>query len=269
VIHLLAFLLYVAAFVLWIRLLVRGSREGGTHLASAVAGGAVVVHGTALVRFWTLHGELPLGGLGAALSSLAFVGGLALLVTLPLREVSRLGIALLPFIVICLGVALVAGIQPSPRDIDFQGAGFILHVAFAFLGYQGLAVASAAGVLYLIQHHELKAKRLGRFFHFIPPLGTLDRVGRIGLWAGFGCLSVALAFGWAWTVQHRGSLEVADPKVLWAIFSWVVFVAILGSRWGRGRTEYRGALAAVIGFGVVVGTYVVLRLTAEGGGLFL
>ena len=182
-IHLLAFLLYLGAFILWIRLLVRGSREGGSVLASGIAGGAVVVHAVALGEFWFRYGELPLVGPGAALSTLAFVGGLALLVTFPLREISRLGIALLPFIVICLGVALVAGIEPSSRSMDFQGAGFVFHVAFAFLGYQGLAVAAAAGILYLIQHHELKAKRLGRFLHFIPPLATLDRVGRIGVLA--------------------------------------------------------------------------------------
>jgi HemX protein len=269
VIHLLAFFLYLGALGLWIRLLVNGSRAGGTLLASGVAGAAVVVHAFALGEFWVRYGELPLVGPGAALSSLAFVGGLALLVTFPLREISRLGIALLPFIVICLGVALLAGIEPSPRTIDFQGAGFVLHVAFAFLGYQGLAVAFAAGSLYLIQHHELKAKRLGRFFHFIPPLATLDRVGRVGLWVGFGCLTVALAFGWAWTVQHRGSLEVGDPKVIWAVLSWLVFVGILLSRVGKGSTEHRGALTAVIGFGVVIASYVVLRLTAEGTGLFL
>jgi ABC-type uncharacterized transport system permease subunit len=137
------------------------------------------------------------------------------------------------------------------------------------LGYQGLAVAFAAGLLYLIQHHELKAKRLGRFYHFIPSLAALDQVGKIGLWVGFGCLTFALAFGWGWTVQHRGSLQVGDPKVLWAILSWGVFVGVLGSRLGGERTEYRGALAAVVGFGLVIGSYVILRLTAQASGLFL
>jgi HemX protein len=269
VIHLLAFLLYLGAFVLWVRVFLKGIGGGRGLLASVVAAGAVVVHAGALGDYWLRYGELPLVGPGAALSSLAFVGGLALLATLPLRDVSRVGIALLPFILICLGVALLVGIRPSPLAMDFQGAGFVLHVGFAFLGYQGLAVAFASGVLYLTQHHELKAKRLGRFFHFIPPLATLDRVGRIGLWIGFVSLSLSLAFGWAWTVRHRGSLEIGDPKVLWALFSWSVFVGVLAIRAGSGRAEHRGALAAVIGFGFVIGSYLVLRLTAESTGLFL
>ncbi|TVP55061.1 MAG: hypothetical protein EA351_11850 [Gemmatimonadales bacterium] len=268
-IHLLAFLLYVGAFSLWIHFLVKGSRGEGPTFASAIAGAAVVVHAIALGDYWIRYGELPLVGPGAALSSLAFVGGLALLATIPLREAARVGIALLPFITICLGIAMILGIEPSPLTVDFQGVGFVLHVTFAFFGYQGLALAFAAGILYLIQHHELKSKRLGRFFRFIPPLATLDLLGRVGVWAGFAMLSLALGLGWAWTTANRGSLEVGDPKVIWALLSWFIFVAIIVARRGSGRTDYRGAMAAVIGFAVVICSYLALRLTVGGAGLFL
>lgn len=238
-------------------------------MASVVTAIAVLVHALALGEFWLRYSELPLVGPGAALSSLAFVGGLALLVVLPMREVPRVAIVLLPFIIAVQGVALLLGVQPTPVALDFQGAGFVLHVAFAFLGYQGLALAFAAGVLYLIQHHELKAKRLGRFFHFIPPLATLDRVARVGLWGGFASLTLSLAFGWAWTVQNRGSLEMADPKVIWAVLSWVVFAMVLAARLGATGNDHRGAVAAVVGFGVVIFSYLVLRLTMGGTGFFL
>ncbi|TVP44315.1 MAG: hypothetical protein EA350_12105 [Gemmatimonadales bacterium] len=265
-IHLLAFFLYLGAFLLWIRFLVSGARGDGPNLASGVVGLAVVAHAVALGSFWAEHGELPLAGPGAALSTLAFVGGLALLALLPVRQVSRVGVALLPFITVCQGIALLVGIQPSDQALAFQGAGFILHVTFAFLGYQGLALASSAGFLYLIQHHELKAKRMGRFFHFIPPLATLDLLGQIGVWVGFVALSLALGFGWAWTVQHPEVIALSDPKVLWAILSWVVFAAVLLLRRGRGRREYRSALASVVGFSLVLGSYLVVRLTSPGSG---
>jgi HemX protein len=269
VIHLLAFALYIGAFLLWIRFLLKGSQGEGPRHASWFAGAAVLAHAVALAEFRIRHGELPLVGPGAALSSLAFVGGLALVATLPLRNVSRVAIGLLPLITLCLGAAILMGIEPAPRALDFQGAGFVLHVAFAFLGYQGLALAFAAGALYLIQHHELKTKRLGRFFHFIPPLATLDVLGRVGLWVGFSGLTLSLAFGWAWTVQNRGSLEVSDPKVVWGVLSWLVFVGIGAARRVGDRAEYRGAWAAGVGFAVVVLTYLLLRLTTASEGLFL
>jgi hypothetical protein len=49
----------------------------------------------------------------------------------------------------------------------------------------------------------------------------------------------------------------------------MVFLGIFAARRGRVRSEYRSALAAVIGFGIVIGTYLALRITAEGSGLFL
>ncbi|MEX0935312.1 MAG: cytochrome c biogenesis protein CcsA [Gemmatimonadota bacterium] len=268
-IHLLALAFYIGALVLWTSLLVRGPGERGASVATTISAVAVTVHAVGLGQYTFEHGELPFVGLGAVLSSLAFAGGLALLVVLALREVSRLALALLPFIVLVQGTALILGIRPSPMSLDFQGAGFALHVGLAILGVQGLVVAFAAGVLYLVQHHELKAKRLGRLFSFIPPLATLDRVGRIGLWGGFVSLSLALVLGWGWTVQNRGSLEFGDPKVVWAVGCWMVFLGILGARRGRGRSEYRSALAAVVGFALVMGTYLALRLTSGEGGFFL
>jgi len=269
VIHAAALLLYFLTFLLWILLLVRG----GTGRIGPVASGAtilaVLVHGTALADFWRVYGELPLVGPGAALSSLAFVGGVVLVALLPMREVARIALALLPFILIVQGVAFALGVTPSVEPLDFQGIGFVLHVSLAFVAYQALAVAAAAGLLYLIQHHELKEKRFGRLFTFIPPLATLERVARWAVVLGFASLTLALLVGWAWTIQNRGSLEFRDAKVLWAVHSWFIFLLVLGVRAGRWRNEYRSALAAVLGFTVIVLSYLALRLTAEGSGLFL
>jgi len=269
VIHLIALLLYIAAFGLWVRQLVRGAGEPGGALPSSVTAIAVVIHGLALVDFWRTYGELPLVGTGAALASLAFVGGLALLVMLPMREAGRIALVLLPFIITVQAIALVVGVRPSPLAMDFQGVGFVVHVGLAFLGLQGLAVGFAAGTLYLIQHHELKEKRLGRFFLFIPPLATLEKVGRMALWVGFTSLTLALVVGSAWAAQNPGAIELGDPKVTAGVANWFVFLAIFAIRAGPGSNEYRNALAAVLGFTLVVGLYVVLRLASGGSGLFL
>jgi ABC-type uncharacterized transport system permease subunit len=269
VIHTLVFLSYLGAFVLWLLLLWRGSSPRGTAVAAALTAFATVLHFTALLSFWRATGELPLVGPGAALSSLAFVGGIALVAMLPLREGKRVVLGLLPFILLLQGVALVLGIRPSPLILDHQGLGFILHVALAFLGYQGFAIAFAAGALYLAQHHELKEKRFGRFFSFLPPLATLDRVGRAGGWIGFSALTLSLLIGWAWTVKNRGSFELASPKVLWAIFSWFAIVVVLALRHGRGSTEVRSAIAAIAAFGAVLVCYVLIRIASAESGLFL
>ena len=269
-IHLLALVLYIAALVSWARALWRGpeGRESGAAFALAAAG--VAAHLTALVDFSLRYGELPLAGLAPSLSTLALIMGLGLMGTLVLGEASRVGVVLVPLMIVLEGTAMVLGVTPNPGPpLDFQGAWFALHVTLAMVGYGGMAVAFAAGVLYLIQFHALKDKQLGRLFRFIPPLGTLDRLVRAGLVVGFVTLSLGLALGWAWTIRFRGSFEVGDPKVAWGLFSWVALVVALAFRVGPGRRERTGALAAVVAFGAVMVAYVILRTTMAQEGIFL
>lgn len=268
--HYLAIALYLGAFVLWIRSLLAGGEERGRALAPVAVAAGVAAHLAAVAGFWIEYGQAPLVGLGPSLSSLSLIVGLGLLVLAAQGEAARIGIVLLPFMVLLEGVAVAMGVEPSPGSLDFRGFWFAVHVFLAFVGYTGMAVSFSAGLLYLVQFHELKTKRLGRLFRFIPPLATLDRIGRVALWMGFGSLSVALAVAWAWTARYRDHLPTTDPKILWGMATWVVFIAVLGLRrlGGGARPERRGALAAVWGFGLVVCSYVILRLIV-GGASFL
>ena len=268
-IHYVALLLYITALILWVRSLLEGGRGKMPTLAFAAAAAGVTAHAIALARFVVLHGELPLVGLAPSLSTLALVIGVGLLATIGLGEVRRIGIVLIPLVIVMEGVAVVLGIQPAEGALDFQGAWFALHVTLAFAGYGGISVAFAAAVLYLLQFSTLKAKRLGPAFRFLPPLATLDWLGRIGLVVGFVALTLGLALGWAWTVRFRNSFQHTDPQVIWGILTWVVFVLALAARGRGGQHERRGALATVVGFAVVVVSYVVLRLATTTGGFFL
>lgn len=268
-IHYVALLLYIFALTLWVRSLLAGGRGKMALAAFGIAAAGVTAHSVALARFTMLHGELPLVGLAPSLSTLALVIGVGLLATIGLGEVRRVGIVLIPLVILMEGLAVVLGVQPAAGALDFQGAWFALHVTLAFAGFGGMAVAFSASVLYLLQFSTLKAKRLGPAFRFLPPLATLDRLGRIGLVAGFVTLTLGLALGWAWTVRFRHSLQQTDPKVWWGVLTWAVFVAALVVRGKGSQNERRGALATVAGFTVVVVSYVVLRLVTASGGVFL
>ena len=263
--HLAALFLYSFALALWIRSLMSGARGRGHALAPWILTAAVVAHLTGLTLFAIEYYQLPLIGLGPALSSLALVLGIGLIATLTLREGTRIGIVLVPLILLLQLFAIVAGIETTREPLDFQGAWFALHVAFAFVGYQGMALAFAAGLLYLLQFHELRVKRLGRVFHFIPPLATLDVLGRTALRVGFAGLTIGLLLGWAWTLRYRDTFQITDPKIAWAILSWLAILVALLARRGD-RPERNGALAAVIGFGIVVLFFLAIRLMAVGNG---
>ena len=124
--------------------------------------------------------------------------------------------------------------------------------------------------MYLLQWRQLKGKRFGAVFRYFPPLDTLDRIGRSALIAGLPMLSAALLLGWAWTERFGHPMAAANPKVVWGVLSWLAFAGALGARAGGGRAARRAALATVVGFALVVVSYLLLRVgTAHPGGGFL
>lgn len=266
-IHVATLGLYIVALVLWLRAFLTGGAERGTSAAGWVAATGVAAHFLALLAFTLEWGQLPLVGLAPSLSTLAFLTGVALVFTLALGEASRVGVLLVPLMIVLVATALALGLEPAPASLDFRGAWFALHVSLALASIGAMALAAAAGALFIFQHRELKARRLGRIFHFVPPLATLDRIGRAGVVTGFATLTISLILGWAWTFGFRHTLQVGEPKTIWSIFIWLVIGGALLSHRSR-HGERRGAMGSVVAFGLIVVSYLVVRLS-EGGGLFL
>lgn len=246
-------------------------------LAASFAGGRPVPRGgvlliglattaqlAGLVAFSIRFGELPLVGLAPSLSTLTFLIAVFFFAASLARDARPVGLVLLPVIALLLGIALALGIEPAAEVLAFRGVWFAFHVVLAFVGLAGFAFVFAAGLLYLLQFRELKSKRFGRVFRFFPPLNTLDALGRSAAVVGFGALTVALALGWAWTIRFDNSLALRDPQVLWSGITWLAFAGVLGARMGGPASDRRAALVSVIGFGIVVLSYVVLRLAMSG-----
>jgi HemX protein len=265
----LALVLYVGASGAFV-----ASFAGGRGLAprtgSAMAAGAAVLHVLGLITFTAQHGELPLVGLAPSLVTLGFLIALFLFTTSLTNDARPLGLVLVPLIAVLLSIALVLGISPEGQPLAFRGIWFSLHVLLAFIGYAGLTVAFAAGLLYLLQFRELKGKRLGRIFRFVPALPTLDRLGRLGLGVGFPALTLALLLGWAWTIRFQQTVAADNPQVIWGVVTWFAFAAVLALRAVRSPdAERRAAFASVVGFVVVVVSYLVLRALMADGRVFL
>ena len=269
VIHLIALVLYLAAFLLWLRTLVAGGRSGGA-LAAWTAAAGVALHLAAAMRYAAVFRELPLVGLGPSLSMLALLTGVGLVGALAVREGERVGIVLLPLAILLQTTALLAGIRPSGVAPDFRGPWFVLHAGLGLAGVVGIALAGAAGWLYLAQFRELKAKRMGRLFQFLPPLATLDGLGRVGTRVGFVLLTLSLALAWAWTVRFSGTFGQDQAEMWWGLFSWlVVLVAIVARALGEGPPERRSATANALAFLLIAAGYILLRLSARPGVGFL
>jgi HemX protein len=247
-----------------------GGRGVAPRAGMFMTAGAVALHGAGLVAYTLQFAELPLVGLAPSLTTLAFLIAVVLFTTSVTTDSRPVGLVLVPLISVLLAIALAMGIAPADQLLAFRGVWFSLHVILAFIGYAGLTLAFAAGLLWLLQFRELKDKRLGRVFRFFPALPVLDTLGRRALSVGFPSLTLALMLGWAFTIRFHRTFAVNDPQVIWGMITWLVFAALLGVRArGGADTERRAAQASVVGFVVVVISFVLLRVFITGGEVFL
>lgn len=266
--HLASLAGYLGAWAVFLR----DFREGGagrTGTGWRLAMGAAVVHLAGLVVFTLAHGTLPLVGLGPASSSLALVIAVLLLGASVREEVRPAALFVVPLILVLLSEAVAVGLEPAVRQTAFRGPWFVTHVAAVFSGYAGLALASAAGVMYMLQFRTLKRKNFGSVFGFMPSLDSLDRLNRAGLGLGFPTLTLGLVAGWSWTLTYGGGWELANPQVVFGVVTWLAYLgAILARIWPGGRGE-RAAAATSVAFVLTVSMFASLRLLTGGSGFFL
>lgn len=248
-------------------------RLGDHRLPRAATQGLVVVaaslHLAALVSYTSQFGVLPLSGLAPALSSLAFLLGLLAVGLLWLTgEVSILLLAL-PLILAPLGLALLAGFGAAPTAPPW-GGWFLLHTALSLLGLALLGVAFVAAALYLMQHRELKARRFGVIFQFVPSLEQLDRLNHLALVVGFPALTLGIVLALGSLFGGVAGFTRNPVHLGWGLLAWVLLGVIAGLRLAGRLRGKRAASWTAGAFGVVVVTYLILlALLGRDGTRFL
>lgn len=235
----------------------------------AVVGSGLAVHAIGLLLYALSYRSLPLVGLGPASSSLGLFIALFVLAASIRTDLRAAGLFLLPMVLLLLGEAVIVGIEPTGRQIAFRGPWFVLHVSAIFIGYAGLAAASAAAIMYVFQFRALKRKEFGSVFGFFPALDSLDRLNKVGLAVGFPALSVGLLAGWSWTLTFGRGLALDNPGTILGIVTWGAYLMAIAARSRPGPRGDRAAVISVVAFLVTFAAFLALRLTARETGFFL
>lgn len=121
------------------------------------------------------------------------------------------------------GVSLASHLFPSwdhPHPPSFGGDFWVeLHASLSIFSYGALGILAACSVMYLIQHYSLKHKSYDSWFHFLPPLTQLERVGERLQTIAVVCFSAALAAGsvsWMGELDRTSAFKLAFAFALWA-----------------------------------------------------
>jgi ABC-type transport system involved in cytochrome c biogenesis permease subunit len=163
-----------------------------------------------------------------------------------------LGVFALPLV---LGLVVFAELLGPESQRDLEGWAKIwgpVHGAILGGGAIAVFVGSVAGVMYLVQVHRLKAKHLPSELFDLPSLELLERINRQGIGAAFPLFTVGLCIGVLLAVEQRSAGDTAirllDPKVIFALISWVAFGILLQV---RSQPQFRGrkvAMLTILGF---------------------
>lgn len=131
-----------------------------------------------------------------------------------------------------------------------------VHIGTAFVGNGFFAVTFVAGIMYLIQESQIKKKRLGSLYSRLPSLETLDSINHFALICGFTFMTAGMITGAIYAQHALGSYWRWDPKEVCSLMAWIFYAALLHERLAVGWRGRRVALLSVLGFTVLVLTFV-------------
>ncbi len=190
------------------------------------------------------------------------MAGLAALVPLAFYFVARvqknesfIGIANKAiFVGVLLQVIVLAAFVLRVRDASyaspFQEGFYPTSLAASPFILGGLVTGVFASLLYLMllwRRTDLEG--------LLPSAETLDRVTYKTICIAFPLLTGMIAAGAYWANRTWGSYWSWDPKETWAAITWLVYAGYLHMRITRGWRGRRAAYFAILGFGVVIFTF--------------
>ena len=199
--------------------------------------------------------------------SLSFFAWAIVLIYLVIERRYRnriMGAFVLPLVVLAGSGAAALPQRMAELVPKLQGIGLWSHVAMALFGNAAFALTFCVGLMYLIQERRLKSRHLGRLHIRLPSLELLDDVGFKSILFGFPLLTLALISGSLWAEYARGSFFTWRPREVWSVVSWVLFAGLLYARVSAGWRGRKAALLAILGFCLVLFTFIGVKVLRDG-----
>jgi ABC-type transport system involved in cytochrome c biogenesis permease subunit len=182
-----------------------------------------------------------------------------------------MGVFILPVIA---GLQLIPVLSPGIETPDpvLDSPWFWVHVSSLLFAYATFGLAGILGLTYVLQFKEIKKKHLGYFYTRLPSLQILDRMNSRATTTGWAFLTLGLIVGVVWTMDARQltpdnsnlkAMSLYDPKVFFAVVTWVVYSFAVAARKMMGWNGRRAAWLSTLGFVIVLLTFLPLSYFVE------
>src|SRR5262245_2260066 len=218
-----------------------------------------VVHTITLIEDWTLDGHYPLFNLKETLSFLAWALVAVYGVVLYRYRAQAIGVFMMPLISLLSCAALVIQAEPNAPPAFSSTWLFPIHTTLFIFAYAAFFVVFMASVMYLLQERELKLKTFGAIFHRLPSLTTVNELATSAAALGLTLLTLGIATGMLWSSARDGRIWHNDPKEIFAVLTWLLYFLLIIYRSTAGWRGRRAAWLGVVGFALVICTFVGTR----------
>lgn len=220
-----------------------------------------IIHTAVLIDDWAVDGHYPLFGQRETLSFLAWAltGGYALV--LYHYRAQAVGAFAMPLICVLTSAALLINPDASSSAAAFSPTWlFPIHTTLLVFAYAAFFIVFMASVMYLIQERELKVKTFSGFFYRLPSLSTINEIATHGAAVGLTLLTLGLVAGVFWSWTENGKIWRNDPKEIFALLTWAVYFILAMYRSTAGWRGRRAAWLGVLGFVLVLFTFLAAPL---------
>ncbi len=228
-----------------------GGREILTRITMPAVGLGMTFHFVALIENAMGTGVWTPASMHELESLLAFLLMVFFFIIYARFHATAPGLAVFPLVfLLTASAALGANKAIAPNPLFVSSQWIYIHVGLIFIGYSALLFSFIASILYLIQEKSLKSLKAkpGAFWTRLPALAVIDDIGYKCLLWGFPFMTLGLIAGAMLGEARQGASYFLDAKIALSIFTWVLYVVILYTRWSAGWRGRRAAYLATFAF---------------------
>jgi cytochrome c-type biogenesis protein CcsB len=228
------------------------SRPKASNAAWALTVIAFAAHTAALAARWVAAGHLPyIEDYENILMGTWVVVALYLGLGSRWRQLRAIGVGVLPFVLLSLGVAATLPSAVSPVTAPYKSIWLGVHVTFAWATYAAYTICASLAMLQLMKmrspdtHPEWLAR--------VPEGRVLEE--RTVRFVGYGFLvnTVMIASGAIWAHDLWGAYWSWDPVETWSLLTWLAYGFYLHAHYTLGWRGKRLAWTAILAlFGVLM-----------------
>ena len=213
--------------------------------------------------FWAT-GIFPVTNAPEGLSFFAWILVILYIIIHIKNNIPVTGSFLTPLALLFIIIGRMLSQEPILPNPILKSAWFPIHVTLAFIGNAFFGLAFISGVMYLLQEREIKSKRVGFIYSRLPSLKVLDSLNYQCLTLGFPFLTLAIISGAVWAEQAWGSYWSWDPKETWSLITWSVYAALLHARLNVGWRGRKAAIMSILGFVILLFTFLGVNYLLKG-----